>query len=423
MLKKYRRQFVTLNMCLVGAVLLVTLIFVGFYMYRDYYEKMESTMNAVLEPLNSSVFDLFDFFYDRRGGDAPEEAPESPAPEDEMRQNITTIFYNAKRGECSVISRERNYDSDTIVGIVSEVARRTEDFGRLRDYGVFYCRTGSDGSYKIAVADTAYLRDSMRDLILILLAIFVGAMVIFFFISRAIAGMAARPLEEAMKREKQFVADASHDLKTPLTVILANTEILRQDPEATVAEQQKWIDSTADAAENMQGMIQEMLTLSRVEDSEEPLVMEEVDFSAVAERSALQLESVAYENGICMDTRICEGVRIVANEACLQRISECLIGNAIKYEPEGGSVTVTLALREHEAVLSVSNPGSDITPEELPHIFERFYRSDKTRSTTGGHGLGLAIAKRMTERMGGSILAESGPGAGTRFSVSFPLPE
>ena len=413
MLKKYRRRFVTLNMVLVGTVLLISLIFVGIYMYKDYYNEVESTMSAVLKPLNSSVFNLFDIF----------SPPENPAPDadEELRSKISTILYDAYRGRCSVISSEQNYSSDTIIGIVRSVMGQAEDFGKLRDYGVFYLRTGNGGDYLIAVTDISNLRESMLDLILSLLAVFVGAMVLFFFISRAISKMAVKPLEEAMQREKQFIADASHDLKTPLTVILANTEILREDPEASVAQQLKWIDSTADAAENMQRMIQEMLTLSKAEEGADSVDAVPVDFSAVVERSVLQLESVAYEEDISLDSELAEGLCVSGNESWLQRIAECLVGNAIQYEPKGGSVSVLLRESEDTVFLSVRNPGSDISPEDMPHIFERFYRIDKTRSPGGSHGLGLAIAKRMTEGMGGRIQVESGPGMGTRFTVSFPL--
>ena len=116
MLKKYRRQFVTLNMCLVAAVLLVTLVFVGIYSYRDYYAKLESTMSAVLKPLKASVFDLFNYFYDSGKDPAPEE--EAAGEDEEMRKNITTILYDARKGECAVISEDRKYDSDSVVGIV-----------------------------------------------------------------------------------------------------------------------------------------------------------------------------------------------------------------------------------------------------------------------------------------------------------------
>lgn len=231
----------------------------------------------------------------------------------------------------------------------------------------------------------------------------------------------ARPMEEAIGREKQFVADASHDLKTPLSVILANNSILRENPEAKVGSLSRWTDSTQQAAKRMQQLIGEMLTLADVERPEAPLELTQVDIASVVMKAALELESVAYERGVTLDTELPDSLLGRSSESYLQRIAASLMENAIKYEPRGGQVLVTLTRSRRHAILEVRNRSTRISQEDLPHVFDRFYRSDKSRqSKTGGHGLGLAITKEMVTKLGGTVQAGSGED-GTTFSVKLPL--
>lgn len=231
----------------------------------------------------------------------------------------------------------------------------------------------------------------------------------------------AKPMEEAIGREKQFVADASHDLKTPLSVILANNSILRENPEARVGSLSRWTDSTQQAAKRMQQLIGEMLTLADVERPEAPLELTQVDIASVVMKAALELESVAYEQGVALDTELPDSLLGRSSESYLQRIAASLMENAIKYEPRGGQVLVTLTRSRRHAILEVRNRSTRISQEDLPHVFDRFYRSDKSRqSKTGGHGLGLAITKEMVTKLGGTVQAGSGED-GTAFTVKLPL--
>ena len=228
-------------------------------------------------------------------------------------------------------------------------------------------------------------------------------------------------MEEAIGREKQFVADASHDLKTPLSVILANNSILRENPEARVGSLSRWTDSTQQAAKRMQQLIGEMLTLADVERPEAPLELTQVDIASLVMKAALELESVAYERGVALDTELPDSLPGRSSERYLQRIAASLMENAIKYEPGGGQVLVTLTRSRRHAILEVRNRSTRISQEDLPHVFDRFYRSDKSRqSKTGGHGLGLAITKEMVTKLGGTVQAGSGED-GTAFTVKLPL--
>ena len=172
----------------------------------------------------------------------------------------------------------------------------------------------------------------------------------------------------------------------------------------------------------MQQLIGEMLTLADLERMDVALAMEPVDLSLIVMKSALQLESVAYEKNITLETDLPDQLILSSNEDHLMRISTSLIENGIKYEPSGGCVQVRLKRLRHGIRLEVQNQGTIIPKEDLPHIFERFYRGDKSRQmSTGGHGLGLAITKQMVENLHGSISAETEINGGTIFSVQLPL--
>lgn len=428
-MKTYRKRFVQMNMLLIGAVLLIMVGVIAVYMYRDYCDNLRATMKQVVEPLDS--FSAPEKNLEQRPADPmpPSEPQEPPKQENapdkrdaEQHKGIVTVFYTAGENEISVLSQESVFDEDTLAEILKAVAAQEDSFGTLHSYHAIYYRAGNGNPYKIALASTGYIGHSMLSLGLVLLGIWIGAMLCFLLVSIQLSKIAVRPMEDAMRREKQFVADASHDLKTPLSVILANNSILQENPQASVASLSRWIDSTQNAAKNMQQMIGGMLTLADAERQDAPLAIDSVDASAVVMKAALQLESVAYEKNVALDTDLPEQLMLRTNEDYLQRIAASLIENAIKYEPKGGEVNVRLTEIKHSVQLEIQNRNAVIPEEALPHIFDRFYRRDKSRSQdAGGHGLGLSITKQMVERLGGRISAVSSAESGTNFIVSFAL--
>ena len=428
-MKEYRKRFVQMNMLLIGLVLLLMVAVIAVYMYQDYYDGLRSTMAQVVKPLDAFSMPPKgenDRFADSRPPSFREDFPEREfdfrKQALEAQKGVMAVFYAPETDEIRVLSQESVFDEDTLSQVLDAAVMQKDAFGTLWDYHAVYYRAGNGSPYKIALASTSYIGHSMLSLALALSAIWVAAMLCFLLVSIQLSKVAVRPMEEAMRREKQFVADASHDLKTPLSVILANNSILRENPQATVGSLEKWIDSTQNAAKNMQQLIGEMLTLADIERQDAPLAMETVDASEVVMKAALQLESVAYEKNVALETDVPDGVRFQTNEDYLQRIAASLMENAIKYEPGGGEVYVRLPAEKHWVQLEIQNRNTLIPAEDLPHVFDRFYRGDKSRQReTGGYGLGLSITKQMVERLGGHISVASSGEKGTVFSVSFPL--
>ena len=169
----------------------------------------------------------------------------------------------------------------------------------------------------------------------------------------------------------------------------------------------------------MTWLIRNLLTLSQLESTDIRVERETVPLSQTAEKTVLQLESVAYENGIELKTEIEKDLDILAVSDHVKRICSGLIENALKYEPSGGCVTVKVCAAKKNTVFSVHNRKSYIPSQELVHVFESFYRGDKTRASKMGHGLGLPIIKRMTELSGAELNVKSSENEGTLFSVFF----
>jgi signal transduction histidine kinase len=261
----------------------------------------------------------------------------------------------------------------------------------------------------------------------LLLNMFVlGACVIagLFLISLLLSNRALKPTEEGLRRQRRFIADASHELKTPLAIIDANAEAALAEP----AESGVWIGRIADESERMRGLIEDLLFLARSEDAADvPLETLPFDLSAAAEREIGSVEAVLFERGITLESQMPSGGVIVSSDSTrVRQVILILLDNAMKYTDRGGHIKVETGIARKFGFIKVSNTGEGISQSDMPHIFDRFYRADRSRnsqgggSAQGGYGLGLSIAKAIAERAGGRIAAESADGL-TTFTVELPL--
>ncbi len=411
----YRRHFIRLNMLLVGAVLLITLTLVGAYMLRNEYANIRQTLLETLEPFRGengsfSYTQTVQPDAQRRPEDAPPDAMDDASA---FGRCITVFIEN---GEKNIISGRGEQSEADIFAAADAALDEADAFGYLRKYDLFYLNAGQEDSAKVSLYPTRYLRASVLKTAAYLLAAFALTMLACYFISRYISKIAVRPVEQAMAREKQFVADVSHDLKTPLAVMRACNHILMENPNGDDAA--AWLERSAAAAQNMQSLIDDMLTLSAMDAAQRLPCREMVKLSGVVTKAALQMEAMAYDRGIQLETDVQADICVMGDADALLRVVSGLIENALKYEPENGRIRVAFAARGKRAALTVQNFGACVAPEDLPHIFERFYRGDKARTAQQGHGLGLAIIRRTVELMDGKIEAASASDVGTIFTVT-----
>ena len=231
--------------------------------------------------------------------------------------------------------------------------------------------------------------------------------------------MAIRPVEQAWKQQRQFVADASHELKTPLTVIMTNAE-LAQSPDYDEEGRQRFLSSILTMSRQMRGLIEEMLQLARADQADTKAAFAPVDFSKLTSDALLPFAPIFFEAGLTLSSAISDAIQVTGNDAQLRQVVEILLDNAQKYSQPGGATQVSLKRhRKNHCLLTVANQGEPLSPEALKHIFERFYRADQARSRTGSFGLGLSIAETIVTQHQGKIWAESREGRNW-FYVELP---
>lgn len=320
-----------------------------------------------------------------------------------------------------------NINAETLRMVIDEVLSSGGGSGEIPSSHVCWkAAETSDGSIRIAIVDTSAADANFHTQLVRDIEIIVVALACIFVIAWFLSGWALKPVSEAWDRQKRFIADASHELKTPLAVILANTDILSKDasilPESDA---RRWIESTAEEAGHMKGLVNDLLELARADEGAagigDVLKKEELDFSDLVSSAALEFDAVAFERGVGISEKVEPGITVHGDGEWLGRLVRILIDNAVKYAAVGSEVTVGLDRHGKAVSLVVNNAGETIPPEDLEHIFDRFYRSDKARTRkdgAGGFGLGLAIAKAITEAHGGTISCQSTDKGGTTFTVT-----
>ncbi|MBR5970915.1 MAG: HAMP domain-containing histidine kinase [Lachnospiraceae bacterium] len=286
--------------------------------------------------------------------------------------------------------------------------------------------SGEEGPFLI-LGDADFRRDEITETVLVSLASFVCASALFAVMAHILAKRIVAPTERAMKLQQQFVADASHELKTPLTVIEANTTVL----EKSMGEN-RWLTYIRDGSRRMSELVAALLQLSRLDEEAEAVPVPEqkpFDAAEAAMECALPLESAAFERHLTLETELPDSLQITAAEEDYRQIVTILLDNAIKHSAESGEITLRMeqcTMKQGRRVVPavrtvVRNTGSEIPAEALPHLFERFYKADASREhTDGGFGLGLSIAKGLAERNRGSIRATSSDNS-TEFILELPV--
>ena len=244
--------------------------------------------------------------------------------------------------------------------------------------------------------------------------------IVYFLFSLFLARIALRPVEDSWKKQKQFVADASHELKTPLSVILANTDILASHKDETVESQMKWVENTRAEAVRMAELVNQLLFLAKNDDGLK-VQMQEVNFSNCVEGIVLGYDAVFYEKQHKFSYEVTPDVWVVGNEGQLKQLVTILLDNANKYSKGEGNITLRLQNNGKHCTLTVANDSEQLSEEQLSHLFDRFYTVDNSRNkNNGGNGLGLNIAQVICQTHNGSIRVSCENGR-TAFDVTLPL--
>ncbi len=416
MIKKLRAKFVITNMIFVTAVIMTALFIMCVSSYQRYYS--ESLM-AIEQTLDMDSGDLKPEININR---PQNNRPEVPQANGSGRFPVFTVLLDGdQKTLVSINDSGVRINSDTAQKAVNYALLSQKTTGTIRDMSLRFKISKTDTEMKIVFVDITNERNSMQNLIFISLLIFLSVILVAFILSVFLSRRALHPVEKAWNQQRQFIADASHELKTPLTVILANLGILKTHSGNTITEEIKWLDNTEEEALRMKELLQDLLFLARDDAASHPYVPHiSLNFSQIVWECLLPFESVVYEKNAVMTEDIPDNIIISGDERQLKQILMILLDNASKYA-ESGKIHVALQQKRDKIILRIQNTGPVIPKEDLPHIFERFYRANKSRSRdTGGYGLGLSIAQTIVHNHNGDIKVTSTETEGTTFLVSFP---
>lgn len=401
MIRKLRLKFVAICMALVTVILAAVFFSMYFAIQRNIEDLSRQLLRQVIQQ------------------DDPHR-PEVAISLDRDRVVFLPYFTVNVWGSTAYVTGGTYHDlenTEELTAILTECLSQNRPEGMVESYHLRYLRQNNGLYEKVAFVDTSMERAILGEMMGNHLIIGGGALLLLLLAAVALSWWATRPVERAWRQQRQFLSDASHELKTPLTVILSNAEMLESTPlEERPA---RWADNIHSEARQMKTLVEEMLTLARADSCAVAPVLSDVSLSEAAEDCALAFEPVAFEAGKPLEYHLAEDVLVAGDQEKLRRLVSILLDNAIKYGAPGGAVSLALERRDRQAVLTVSNPG-EIPTEHLPRLFERFYRADASRGEQSGFGLGLSIADTIAREHRGTLRAESGGGV-TRFIFTVPL--
>ena len=303
--------------------------------------------------------------------------------------------------------------------VMTEALEQQTQTGILEGYNLRFYRTMTPTSQLLVFADTTSEQATLMGMARTFAIIGTLSFLVFLGVSLLLARWAVKPVDRAWKQQKQFVADASHELKTPLTVIMTNAELL-QSPEVEVGDRDQLAGNILTMSRQMRGLVEGLLELARVDNGSVKTAHTELDWSMLVEDALLPFEPLCFEKGLELESHLDSGLRIRGSESHLRQVVEILLDNAMKYAYPESKVWVYLLRQGKDCLLSVANPGPEISKADLKNIFKRFYRVDQARTASGSYGLGLSIAEGIVKAHKGKIWAESANGINV-FHVQLPL--
>ncbi len=412
MLKRLRHKFIAIVMALVGTVLVAVL-------GSTYLATYQTQMQMIEDSLNRSVYGSMD--------DRPMMGMMRQPDGSRMGGMLGLLVEVDPEGIIVEVSDAPVIINTSVLeSVIDRVVSGGEQSGLDRETHIAWTSIYTeDDEIRIALIDTSSSDTILREQAIKDLQIVVIALAVLYAITWWLSDWALRPVERAWEQQRRFVADASHELKTPLAVILANTQILERD-ETIGEDAMRWVRSTADEASHMKALVGDLLQLARADESAAGVSAgamrhEDIDLSEMVEAATLEFDAIAFERGCLVEDDIAPDLHVSGDPEWIERVVRILVDNACKYAARGSTVTVRLSGSSGHPILAVHNMGSPIDAEDLPHVFERFYRTDEARSreAEGGFGLGLAIAKGIVDAHGGKISVSSTEEEGTTFTVAF----
>ena len=309
-------------------------------------------------------------------------------------------------------------DEKTLLEITLAAFSAQEKVGVLHEYGLRYTIVSGTLGKQVIFADMSSENATMNELVKNCAMIGIFSLAVFLAISIAFANWAVKPVDHAWQQQRQFVADASHELKTPLAVIMTNAELLEY-PEYDEETKAQFLHSILAMTNKMRGLVERLLEMARIDSGSVKMNYVSLDISSLIRQEAEPFEALCFEKSLTLNISIEEDIRVKGSEFYLRQLPAILLDNAIKYTIPESEIHARLIKSGSHCTFCVASPGAELSREDLTNIFKRFYRVDKVRGSEGSYGLGLSIAQAIVEDHRGKIWAESENGINT-FYIRLP---
>lgn len=436
MIRRLRRKLIAASMLSLTAVLALILSAANFISYRQIVSEAETILDVLEEnngefpgignngaPGNNDGMPDDGDFDDEdddhfRDGRLKQNKLRSLSAETPFESRYFTIVLDADGNACSTaLGRIAAVDSDTAVEYARKAANTGKSHGFLGDYRYRVCDTDEEGQTLVIFLDRGRNLSSFRTALLSGLGISILGILAVFALITLFSGRIIRPFVENYEKQRRFITDAGHELKTPLAIIEADSDVLEMD----LGEDNEWLTDIRKQTHRLSELTANLIFLSRSEEGGSHFQKIDFPVSDVVEEAAESYRGPAIAQEKDYQIKIQPMLSLYADENAIRQLVGILMDNALKYTPEKGSITLSLKQDGRFIRLAVQNTAENIRKEQLPHLFDRFYRTDSSRnSATGGYGIGLSIAQAIVTGHKGQIKAESPDGKSLTITASFP---
>ncbi|MBU5477659.1 HAMP domain-containing histidine kinase [Eubacterium sp. MSJ-13] len=384
MIRKLRNKFIIVTMGMLTVIFAI--LFIAVSVYNRHWEKIETldTLEWIAEIGSESFM----------------EAMEDGSVETNKARPYYAVRLSSNGEIWNVKSSNNKYNKNVINKVVLGVLKNGKDECEWKDY-LYYIKEQKNGEKYIIFKDMSMSGYQLQALIGNILLLNVG-LVLFFIVSLYLSHFVTKPAEEMLRREKEFISNASHELKTPVASIKINAQVIAAD-----GYKNRFLDNILFETNRMSNLVNELLTFSYLEEKGREIPKAEFSLSDACEEIVLSMESEAFEKNILFEYEIDEKVDYVGSEEEIKHLVAILLENAIKHTPSGGQIQLKLFIEKEHPILTVYNTGEGISDEAINHIFERFYSVNNNFKEKNSFGLGLSIAKTIVELHGGTISVKS----------------
>ncbi len=395
MFDKLKRKFILINMSLLTIVFI--LIFGTIYITTTI--SMEKELEHDLRNTLST--------------------PRKPVPNSPMMSSSIIIELDSDNN-IATVTTYMEIDENMLQETIYTIIKNENKFDKIKidgsSYG--YLKEYSNKGLRIAIMSREPQIDVLNNLLKVFISIGSISLIFLLLISIYLTNKTIKPIKETFEKQKQFIADASHELKTPLAIIRTNNSLVLSNKNLTVESQSKWLNYINNQIERMSELIDEMLSLAKLDANRGHDEFVVFNLSKLLNNILLTFEAVIFENKIELESNIEEDISIKGDKESIKKVFTILLDNAIKYTNQSGKIDVDLRQEKNKIKIKVKNSGEGINKKDINKIFERFYRVDTSRAReSGGYGLGLSIAKSIVENHNGKIYAESNVGKDTTFII------